>query len=754
MSFTTLRQKYFSRPALKAWQRVAPGISDTEQAALEAGTVGFEAELFAGRPDWRRLQEQPAPRLSDAEQAFLDGPVAEACRMCDDWEVTHERADLSPELWRYLAREGFFGMVIPTDYNGLGFSAWAHSRVLQKLAGRSATLASNVSVPNSLGPAELLLHYGTDEQKDHYLPRLARGEEIPCFALTGPQAGSDATAVPDTGVVCKGQWQGEEVLGVKLNFDKRYITLAPIATLIGVAFQLQDPDGLLDEGAPGITLALVPHDAPGLEVGRRHLPLNIPFQNGPVRGTDVFVPLDQIIGGPRRAGHGWRMLVECLSVGRAISLPSNAAGGAGAAALLTGAYARVREQFGTAIGNFEGVAEALARIAGRTYSLDALTRASAACVDRGEKPAVVSALTKYHTTEYARQIASDAMDVHGGKGIILGPRNYLGRGWQGAPISITVEGANIMTRSLMVFGQGALRCHPHLLAEMEAANLDDPDERLQAFDQALSAHVGYIVRALGRAPWQGLTGGRFTRAPAGKLKRHYQRLSRYSAALCLASEVALLSLGGALKRRESLSARLGDVLSQLHLGASLLKRFEDEGCPEDEKALLEWSLATCYWRIEQALLGVCRNFPNRVTGVVLRGLLFPVGAHRKPPSDALGQAAARAVMTPGGWRDRLAACLHTDADGDNALHLLNEALEAAIAAEPLKRRLKKAHHKGDIDAPTAEAGREAGVISETDAETLARAGRLADAVVAVDDFAPEALRAGSGNRARHAREVA
>lgn len=747
LNVTPLRRRVFGRHLLAAYQRAAPSLSDTERAALEAGTVGFEGELFGGRPRWSELMGQPAPGLSREEQAFLEGPVAEVCRICDDWEITHELADLPEAVWRYLAEQRFFGMIIPKRYGGLGFSATAHSAVLQKLAARSATLASTVAVPNSLGPAELLLHYGTAEQKDHYLPRLARGEEIPCFGLTGPTAGSDATALPDTGVVCKGEWQGREVLGLRLNFDKRYITLAPIATLIGVAFRMQDPDHLLGGTEDlGITLALVPHDTPGVEAGRRHLPLNIPFQNGPVRGHDVFVPLDTIIGGPSMAGKGWRMLVEVLSVGRAISLPSNSAGGAKAVARATGAYARIRSQFGLPVGQFEGVGEALARVAGHTYQLTATSRMTAAAVDRGEKPSVPSAIAKYHTTELARAIARDAMDVHGGKGVILGPRNYLGRAWQGAPISITVEGANILTRSLMIFGQGSIRCHPYLLDEMEAAALEDETQRLARFDDLIFRHAGHFLSNLVRAPVTALTGGRLTRVPRGVTARHFRRLSRFSAALALASDAALMSLGGALKKRESLSGRLGDVLSQLFIASAMLKRYHDQGCPAEDRPLLDWAIEDCCRDMEAALAGVCRNFPARPLGWLLRGLIFPLGVRARTEDDRLGRRVAELLMTPGAARDRLTEGIWLDDPERNELAQLDRALALVLETEPLERRLTEARRDGSLAAadPDVEldAARKAGLITTGDAARIREARALVAEIIAVDDFEAEDLMAG------------
>ena len=501
------RRRQITAPLLKSFARVTPKLSDTEQTALEAGTVGFEGELFSGMPDWNTLLRQPRPELSVEEQAFLDGPVEQLCAMLDDWQITHELGDLPPNVWEFIKANKFFGMIIPKVYGGLQFSALAHSAVLQKVSTISATASSTIAVPNSLGPAELLLHYGSDEQKDHYLPKLAVGEEIPCFALTGTYAGSDATSIPDFGIVCKQMVDGVETLGMRLTFDKRYITLAPVATVVGLAFRMYDPEHLLGETEDlGITLALLPRSTPGLEIGRRHFPLNNPFQNGPLHGKDVFAPLSTLIGGPKMAGQGWRMLVEVLSVGRAISLPSNAAGAMRGASAATGAYARMRKQFGLSIARFEGVEEALARIGGLTYATTALSLSTAAAVDRGEKPAVTSAIAKYHATEWGRQVASDTMDVHGGKGVQLGPSNYAGRGWEAAPIAITVEGANIMTRSLMIFGQGAIRCHPYVLREMQALAITDREEQLRVFDRLLFSHIGFGISNAVRSFVLGLSG--------------------------------------------------------------------------------------------------------------------------------------------------------------------------------------------------------------------------------------------------------
>lgn len=741
------RRRQISAPLLKIFAKVTPKLSDTEQTALEAGTVGFEGELFSGKPDWHQLLSQPKPELSVEEQAFLDGPVEQLCAMIDDWQITHELGDLPPAVWEFIKKNKFFGMIIPKQYGGLQFSALAHSAVLQKLATMSATVASTVAVPNSLGPAELLLHYGSEEQKNHYLPRLAVGEEIPCFALTGPYAGSDATSLTDYGIVCKQVVDGVETLGVKLTFDKRYITLAPIATVVGLAFRMYDPEHLLgDKEDLGITLALLPRSTPGLQIGRRHFPLNIPFQNGPVHGKDVFAPLTTLIGGPHMAGHGWRMLVECLSVGRAISLPSNATGGVRMAVAATGAYARLRKQFGLSIARFEGVEEALARIGGLTYATAALSRATAAAVDRGEKPAVPSAIAKYHATEWGRIVAGDAMDVHGGKGVQLGPKNYAGRAWQGVPIAITVEGANIMTRSLMIFGQGAIRCHPYVLKEMQALSITDYGDRLKAFDRALFGHIGFGISNAVRSFTLGITGSAIGDAAGDAYtRRYYRKLNRYSAALALCADVFMGVLGGKLKFKEKLSARLGDVLSYLYIASAMLKRYEDTGRPEADRPLLAWAFHECVWRMQMALDGAIRNFPVRPVGWLLRVLVFPFGRREVPPSDRLGRRVAALITAPGEARDRLTQWAYLTPTANNTVGRMCALLPDVIAAEPVERKFQKAQKSGqfvsrEYDAQLQEAVK-AGAITESEAALLKRVRDASFEFISVDDFDPKELRA-------------
>ncbi|HEV7778502.1 MAG TPA: acyl-CoA dehydrogenase [Luteibacter sp.] len=740
------RRKNISAPLLKLFAKVTPKLSATEQTALEAGTVGFEGELFSGKPQWSELLKQPRPELSVEEQAFLDGPVEELCGMIDDWQITHELADLPPNVWEFIKKNRFFGMIIPKTYGGLGFSALAHSAVLQKLSSMSQTLASTVAVPNSLGPAELLLHYGSDEQKNHYLPRLADGREIPCFALTGPQAGSDATSIPDYGIVTKGLWHGEETVGIRLTFDKRYITLAPVATVVGLAFRMYDPDKLLGETEDlGITLALLPRETPGMEIGRRHFPLNIPFQNGPIHAKDMFVPLSVLIGGPHMAGHGWRMLVECLSVGRAISLPSNATGAARMAVAATGAYARMRKQFGLAIGRFEGVEEALARIGGLTYATAALSRATAAAVDRGEKPAVPSAIAKYHATEWCRIVAGDAMDIHGGKGVILGPKNYMGRGWQSVPIAITVEGANIMTRSLMIFGQGAIRCHPYVLKEMQALAIPDYGDRLRTFDKALFGHLGFGVSNAVRSFVLGLTAAKIGEtAGDAYTRRYYRKLNRYSAALALCADVSMGVLGGKLKFKEKLSARLGDVLSFLYIASAMLKRYEDTGRPEADRPLLAWGFHECVWRMQMALDGVIRNFPVRPVAWLLRALVFPFGRREVPPSDRLGRRVAALITAPSEARERLTEWTYLTPSANNTVGRMNALLPDVIAAEPVERKFVKVLKSGQIKAheyndQLVEAEK-FGAINAAERELLQRVHDAVAEFIAVDDFDASELR--------------
>ncbi|MDO8256894.1 MULTISPECIES: acyl-CoA dehydrogenase FadE [Shewanella] len=747
LNLSAFRQSVITRPLLKLYRGIMPEMSSTEKEAIEAGTTWWEADLFAGNPNWKKLHNYPVARLSAEEHAFLEGPVEEVCRMVNQHMVSHQLADLPAEVWQFLKDKGFFAMIIKKKYGGLEFSAYAQSRVLQKLAGVSSELASTVGVPNSLGPGELLQHYGTPEQQDHYLPRLAKGLEVPCFALTSPEAGSDAGAIPDFGVVCKGQWQGEEVLGMKLTWNKRYITLAPVATVLGLAFKLKDPQHLLgDKEELGITCALIPTDVEGVETGRRHFPLNCMFQNGPTRGKEVFVPLSFIIGGPKMAGQGWRMLVECLSVGRGITLPSNSAGGVKTAALATGAYARIRRQFKLPIGKLEGIEEPMARIGGNAYLMDAVTSLTTTGIDLGEKPSVISAIVKYHLTDRMQKCVIDAMDIHGGKGVCLGPNNYLGRGYQAAPIAITVEGANILTRSMIIYGQGAIRCHPYVLAEMESAFDSDVNRGLNNFDAALFGHIGFTTSNFIRSLWMGLTGSRFSNAPfADKTKRYYQHMNRFSANLALLSDLAMATLGGNLKRKERISARLGDLLSQLYLASATLKRYQDEGRQSEDLPLVQWAVEDALYKLQSSLDDLLDNFPAGLGGV-LRLVLFPFGRPLKRPSDVLDHKVAKIMQTPCASRDRLGKGQFWEACDNNAVGIQEQTFKDILAAEPLYDKVCKAAGKRLpfmwLDKVAAE-GKALGVLSDDEVALLERAeiGRMKS--INVDDFDPAELKAQS-----------
>ena len=749
LNIDAIRMRFITRPFLRTYRRMLPSMSQTEKDALEAGTVWWDGELFTGGPDWEKLLSAAIPRLSVEEQAFLDGPCEELCRMVDDWDITHRRADLPPHVWDYLKTKGFFAMIIPKKYGGLEFSAYAHSSVLVKLASRSSVVSSTVAVPNSLGPAELLLHYGTEEQRTYYLPRLARGEEVPCFALTAPRAGSDAASIPDTGIVCKGMYEGREIVGVRLNFSKRYITLAPIATVIGLAFKLFDPERLLgDERSDyGITCALIPRHTPGVTIGRRHFPLNVPFQNGPVQGKDVFVPLDFIIGGPKMAGQGWRMLVEQLSVGRCISLPSSATGGSKAAVFASGAYARVRRQFNVPIGQFEGVAEVLARMAGLTYIMDAARSVTAGAIDGGEKPSVPSAMLKYHLTEFGRTVANDAMDIHGGKGICLGPKNYLGRGYQVVPVAITVEGANLLTRSLIIFGQGAIRCHPFVLREMNAAREKDKRKALRDFDEALFGHIGFTISNAVRSLVMSFTLARYSRVPdTGSTQRFYQHINRFSASFAFATDVAMLTLGGYLKKKESLSARLGDVLSCMYLSSMVLKHYENQGRPEEDLPLVEWACRSLLYRAQEQLHVFLRNFPNRFLAWFMRLFIFPRGQTYHAPSDRIGHDVVERLLRSTLTRDRLTDGIYRTAEPTNPIGLLHELLLLAESTESLEKRVRvegvKTGRITALDLPgQIQQALTEGILSETEAATLRDYDRRVMEIVHVDDFAPEELAA-------------
>ncbi|MCF6218102.1 MAG: acyl-CoA dehydrogenase [Gammaproteobacteria bacterium] len=741
LNVPSLRQTLVSAKALTFFKRVLPALSKTEQEALDAGTVWWDGDLFSGKPDWEKLLKINTSTLSEEEQAFLDGPTNQLCAMLDDWAITHEQKDLPPEVWQFIKENGFFAMIIPKSYGGLEFSALAHSAVVSKIASRSITAAVTVMVPNSLGPGELLLHYGTEAQRDHYLPRLASGEEVPCFALTGPENGSDAGAMPDKGVVCRGEFEGEEVLGIRLNWNKRYITLGPVATLLGLAFKLYDPEHLLgDEVARGITCALIPTETEGVVIGRRHLPLNMVFMNGPNQGNDVFIPMAWVIGGPDMVGQGWRMLMECLAAGRSISLPALSTGAGKLSCRATGAYARIRQQFKTPIGMFDGVEEALTRIAGNTYMMEAARTLTATAVDLGEKPAVISAIAKYNMTERMREVLNDAMDVQGGSGICMGPKNLLARPYQSIPIAITVEGANILTRTMITFGQGAIRCHPYVIKEIQSCHSDD----LESFDEALFGHIGFTVSNASRALFLALTRSKLAASPVvGADKRYYQQLTRMSAAFAFVADVAMLVLGGSLKRREKLSGRLADVLSQLYLASAVLKHYHTQGRQGADKSLMEWACETSLYQMQESLDAFLRNFPHRPAAYLMRAVVFPLGRRYRTPSDVLGHRVAESILAPSDARDRLTNGIYLPEEEDQQLARLDDALIKVIAAEPVERTLGKLVKNGDIEGGSkerqAEQALEKAFITQDEADKVNEAAEARWKVIQVDDFNHEDL---------------
>ena len=745
LNVTALRQRFISMPLLKIFRSVLPKLSQTEQEALDAGTVWWDAELFSGRPQWHRLLETAPPTLSPEEQAFLDGPTEELCWMLNDWQVNHELVDLPPEVWQFIKEKGFFGMIVPKKYGGLGFSALAHSSVVMKIASRCNTAAVTVMVPNSLGPAELLMRYGTEAQREQHLSRLARGEEIPCFALTSPFAGSDAASIPDYAIVCHGEFHGQNVLGLRVTWEKRYITLGPVATLLGLAFQTYDPDHLLGaEEALGITLALIPTSHAGVNIGRRHYPANQAFQNGPNWGKDVFIPMENVIGGQERVGQGWRMLMNCLAAGRSISLPALSTGALKVCVRTTGAYARVRKQFRLPIGRFEGVEEVIARMAGDCYAVDAARTMTAGALDKGEEPSVLSALLKYQATERMRRAINDAMDVHGGRAICTGPSNYLFTPYVSIPVAITVEGANILTRSLIIFGQGAIRCHPWLLKEIKAAQTADQATAIDEFDQALGGHTGFLLRNLARTLFLNLTGGRLLRpAVTGPTRYWYAHLECASSAFALVADVALMLLGGALKRREKISGRFADILGEMYLISASLKRFEDQNRPREDLPLVEWVCRSSLHAIQQQLLSILNNFPSRAMGLVLRAIVFPLGRRNWQPNDRLSHVVAGMVLEPSSARDRLTAGIYLNTDPNDPVGCLEHALDLTLKSEAAEKRLQDAQREGKVsaieDAEQINQAETAGILDSHDATLLRQTRNAVRKAIDVDHFAAAEL---------------
>jgi len=741
-----LRKLVLSRPILRAFKKILPAMSRTEKEALDAGTVWFDGDLFSGNPDWHKLLKHNTAQLSAEEQAFLDGPVNEFCEMIDDWQISQLDNDLPPEAWQFIKDSGMFGMIIPKKYGGLEFSAMAHSAVVMKISTRSSAAAVSVMVPNSLGPAELILRYGTKTQKDYYLPRLATGEEIPCFALTGPEAGSDASSIPDFGIVCKQDFEDKkDVLGIRVTWNKRYITLGPVATVLGLAFQLRDPDGLLDpQYETGITCALIPTNHPGVVIGRRHHP-GIGFQNGPNSGKDVFIPMDWVIGGLPYVGQGWRMLMACLAAGRSISLPALSVGGVKFTSRSIGAYARIRKQFKLPIGYFEGVEEPLARTVGHAYMMDAARTLTASALDHGESPSVLSAVLKYSLTERMRISVNDAMDVQGGAGICLGPHNILGKLYQAIPISITVEGANILTRTLIVFGQGAIRCHPYVFKEMQAAAEQNPKKALADFDAAFAGHLWFSTSNFFRAFYMGLTNAAFVDVPDNiNLQRYYQQVTRFSSVFALLTDISMLIYGGALKRKEKLSGRFADILSSMYLVSASLKHFNTQGCPEDDLPILQWVCDDNLYRIQQNILGILHNMPNAIIGKGLAFIIFPLGKRLKPPSDSLGHRLAQILMSPSETRDRLTDGVFLPKSMDQQVARLEKAFHMAEEADKIEKRLNALKRNGDLDGDSIDTlltqADKASLITDQEAKLFAEFLTLRKEIISVDDFDKDQFR--------------
>jgi acyl-CoA dehydrogenase len=693
-----LRRLVFTRPLLKIARKIMPPMSDTEREALEAGGVWWEAELFCGHPDWKKLHAIPQPTLTPEESAFIENQTKTLCEMLDDWKITYENSDLPEKVWAYIKKEHFFALNIKKEYGGLGFSALAQSTIVSMIATRSLSAAVDVMVPNSLGPAELLMHYGTKEQQDHYLPRLASGEEVPCFALTSPYAGSDAANMQDYGIVCKETYEGRTVLGMRVTWDKRYITLAPVATLLGLAIKLYDPDHLLGEKEDiGITVCLVPTTHPGVHIGRRHFPVYHAFQNGPTQGENVFMPLDFVVGGAKNVGKGWRMLMDCLSVGRAISLPALNSGAAKLAYRMTGAYAKLREQFGVSIGKFEGISDLMGEMAGLCYISESTRIMTAGGVDLGVKPSLCSAIAKYHLTEIGRKVLTHAMDIHAGRGIQAGPRNYLLNGFMSIPVGITVEGANILTRNLIIFGQGAIRCHPYIYQEMQAIYMDDKKKSLKMFDNLMLQHMGFTLSNVARGFLFGVGWTRFVKAPVKDSTAHYYRkLTRISTALALAADLSMASLGGELKRMENISARLGDVLSYLYLASSVLKYYHDNGSQPDDLIHVDWSVQYCIYQAQEALMHFYANFPKKLIGRIMQFICFPFGRRFEPPADHLKRKLSEMMMKPSTFRDRLSRYCFVGKESDDPTGRMENAFLMMWEVEPLLKKMHDAEKQGLI----------------------------------------------------------
>lgn len=666
----------------KKAKKSIPKLSKTEEEALNAGDTWLEQDIFTGTPNWKRLS-QVETTLSVEEQAFLDNETHSLCSMLDEWQISQD-GDLPNKVWTYIKEQGFFGLVIPKEYGGKGFSARAHSEVVMKIASRSGVGAVTVMVPNSLGPGELINYYGTEEQKAYYLPRLAKGIDVPCFALTEPEAGSDATSIQSEARVVKKKVDGKSVLGLSITLDKRWITLAPVASLIGLAVYVKDPDGLLQgEGQEGITCVLIPRDSKNLEIGNRHLPASQPFMNGTLRGKDIFVPITTIIGGQKKAGAGWQMLVECLSIGRSISLPALGAASSTVSYLTTGAFARARRQFNVELAQFEGVAEKLAEIAGLNYIINSTRLLTVAAVNEHKKPSVASAITKYFNTELARIVINNAMDVHAGRGVVVGPRNYLSNFYMGVPISITVEGANIMSRNLLIFGQGSMACHPFIREEFYAVS----SENREAFRGVIWRHIAYFLQNMAKSICSAWSGGIFICAPKSPMKREYQRLARLSHAFAWLADLSLICLGGDLKRKERLSARLADGMSYLYMAMGVLRSVELNQDNKEEQAHAQWALRYCYYHAQKSMLQFCLNFPSKLLGRFMRLIAFPFGQTMHAPSDKMDNKLAQLMITNNHYRERIKQYIYLSGDEKQALDRVEHTLQLIIDTDDLFKKV-------------------------------------------------------------------
>lgn len=720
----------------KRMGRSMPTLSKTEEEALNAGDTWLEKDIFIGKPNWDKLASI-STKLSPEEQAFLDNETQTLCSMLNEWEINQAR-DLPQTVWTYLKDNGFFGLVIGKEYEGKGFSARAHSDIVMKIASRCGVAAVTVMVPNSLGPGELLQHYGTDEQKNYYLPRLAKGIDIPCFALTEPDAGSDATSIQSEAVVMEKMVDGKLVLGVNLTLEKRWITLSPIATLIGLAVVLKDPDSLLQGvGEEGITCLLISRDVPNLEIGNRHLPAEQPFMNGTIRGRDIFVPITSIIGGQKKAGHGWQMLVECLSIGRSISLPALGAASSSVAYLTTGAFARIRRQFNLELAQFEGIEEKLAEIAGLNYLVNATRLLTLAAVNEHKKPASASAITKYFNTELARITINDAMDVHGGRVVVVGPRNYLFNYYQGIPISVTVEGANIMSRNLLIFGQGSMACHPFVRDEFYAVTQGDKF----AFRRLIWEHIIYFAQNMAKSIGSAWTGGRLIATPKNSLKRACQRLTRLSYAFAWLADLSLIYLGGTLKRKERLSARLADGMSYLYMAMAAVRYCQENGQTNDQTLHAKWAVAYCFYHAQKAMIDFCNNFPSKLLGRLIRILVFPFGQTMAYPSDQLDHQLALLMTQNNLYRKTIAKSIYLSGDSNQPVDKIENTLQMMIQHQALYDKIPDLkRYKGAVLTEKLAQKVSEGVLTQDEMDSLVRIEACRWDAIQVDEFSSESMK--------------